>query len=84
MADKIAITVEEGLLAQVEALRRRTKESRSAVFARGARMLLRAEENRRNAERYRVAYLEHPETDAELDEAEALAKLSLKGADWVE
>jgi metal-responsive CopG/Arc/MetJ family transcriptional regulator len=84
MADKVAITVEEGLLQQVEALRRRTKESRSAVFARGARMLLNAEENRRKIDRYRDAYREYPETDDELARAEALAKVSVTAVKWDE
>jgi metal-responsive CopG/Arc/MetJ family transcriptional regulator len=82
MTEKIAISVDPELLEAVEALRRRTDESRSAVFARAVRMLLRAEEKRRLVETYVEAYRRHPETDAELTEAEVLARASLQSAEW--
>ena len=84
MADKIAITVPEELLREVESLRRTTKESRSAVFARGARMLVRAQERRKQAERYVEAYRERPETEAEVAVMEALARSSLAAVEWKE
>ena len=82
MAEKIAISVDPQLLQAVEALRQRTAESRSAVFARAARMLLRAEEQRRRVQSYVEGYRRQPESEAELDEAEALAHLSLQSAEW--
>jgi metal-responsive CopG/Arc/MetJ family transcriptional regulator len=82
MADKIAISLDPELLEQVERLRRRTRESRSAVFARAARMLLAEEDHRRKVRRYVDAYREHPETEAEVATAEALARASLRGVEW--
>jgi metal-responsive CopG/Arc/MetJ family transcriptional regulator len=82
MADKIAISLDSDLLEQVERLRRKTRESRSAVFARAARMLLAEEEHRRKVRRYVDAYRERPETEAEVATAEALARASLRGVEW--
>jgi metal-responsive CopG/Arc/MetJ family transcriptional regulator len=84
MAEKIAITVEPALLGQVESLRRRTKESRSAVFSRAARLLLRAEERRRRIERYLEAYRERPESESDLAVAEEIARSSLVRVEWEE
>jgi metal-responsive CopG/Arc/MetJ family transcriptional regulator len=84
MADKIAISVDHDLLAAVEALRRTTHESRSSVFARAVRMLLRAEERRRLVEQYVDGYRRQPETASELAEAEELARASLEAAEWDE
>ena len=81
MAEKIAISIDPHLLEAVEALRRRTAESRSAVFARAARMLLRAEEKRRRVESYVEGYRRQPESETELTEAEVLAHLSLQSAE---
>ncbi|HEX9622520.1 MAG TPA: hypothetical protein VF989_20390 [Polyangiaceae bacterium] len=84
MAEKIAISVAPDLLKQIESLRSKTKESRSAVFARAARALVKTEEQRRRVERYVQAYREKPETDAELRAAEALARASLRAVEWEE
>jgi metal-responsive CopG/Arc/MetJ family transcriptional regulator len=84
MAEKIAITVEPHLLTQVESLRRRTRESRSAVFSRAARLLLKSEENRRRVERYLEAYRERPETQPEAALAEEVARSSLQHVEWDE
>lgn len=82
MAEKIAITVDRDLLAKVEAMRHRTGESRSAVFGRALRMLMATEESRRKVERYMEAYREQPEDEAELAQAEALARWSLEAVEW--
>jgi metal-responsive CopG/Arc/MetJ family transcriptional regulator len=84
MAEKIAITVDPDLLVRVESLRRRTKESRSAVFNRAARLLLGAEEHRRRIERYLEAYRERPESESDLALAEDLARSSLERVGWDE
>lgn len=84
MAEKIAITVAPDLLERVERLRRHTKESRSAVFARATRLLLAEEERRRKVERYVEAYREQPETAVEIAEARALAAASLIAVEWDE
>jgi metal-responsive CopG/Arc/MetJ family transcriptional regulator len=82
VTEKIAISVDADLLEAVEALRQKTDESRSAVFVRAVRMLLRNEERRRRVEEYVDAYRRQPETEAELAEAEALARMSLPSAEW--
>lgn len=82
MADKIAISVDPDLLERVEELRKKTKESRSAVFARAARLLLDNEEHRRKVERYVEAHRQHPETARDMARAAALAKISLASLEW--
>ncbi len=82
MAEKIAITVEPDLLVKVESLRRRTRESRSAVFSRAARLLLGAEEHRRRVERYLDAYRERPESESDVVLAEDVARSSLACVEW--
>lgn len=82
MAEKIAITVDPELLRQVEALRRRTKESRSAVFNRAARQMLNREAHAEKVERYVEAYTEQPETADEIAAAEAAARISLARLPW--
>ena len=82
MAEKIAITVPPELLEEIESLRRRTRESRSAVFARAARALLQTEERRQNIQRYIQAYREQPETQSEILAAEKLARASLGAVEW--
>ena len=84
MAEKIAITVPPDVLRRVETLRHKTRESRSAVFARAARLLLHAEERQRQIQRYVEAYREQPETDADLAHAERLAKTVLASVEWEE
>jgi metal-responsive CopG/Arc/MetJ family transcriptional regulator len=84
MASKVAITVDSALLEKIESLRRGTKESRSAVFARAARLLLGAEERKRKIQRYVEAYREVPESEAEIDQAHTLAVAALRGVEWEE
>jgi metal-responsive CopG/Arc/MetJ family transcriptional regulator len=84
VADKIAISIDHELLEQLETLRRKTKESRSAVLARAARMLLRTEERRLEVDQYLEAYRAHPETNEELAWAAALAATSLSSVEWDE
>jgi metal-responsive CopG/Arc/MetJ family transcriptional regulator len=76
--EKIAITVDEGLLAEVERLRHRTGESRSAVFNRAVRQLIRLREHEERVSRYVEAYRKYPETAEEIDAAEQLATESLR------
>lgn len=81
---KVAITIDRALLKQAERLRRATAESRSAVFARALRALLRAEERQRKVQRYVEAYRELPETPAEIDMADRLAVDALRDVPWEE
>jgi metal-responsive CopG/Arc/MetJ family transcriptional regulator len=82
MTTKVAISLDPDLLAQVERLRDRTGESRSALFARAARMLLAEEEHRRKVTRYVQAYREQPESASDLAVAEAAAKITLRDVEW--
>ena len=76
--------MEAGLLAQAERLRRATSESRSAVFARALRELLRAEERRREIERYVQVHRERPETAQDVDAATRTARDALRHLPWNE
>jgi len=66
-ARKIAITVDPALLSEAEAIARVTAESRSAVFSRALRFLLRSEARQRDIERYVSVHREHPETAEETE-----------------
>jgi metal-responsive CopG/Arc/MetJ family transcriptional regulator len=82
-SEKVAITVQVDVLRAAERLRSRTGESRSALFNRALRGLVRAEQLEAKVQRYRDAYREFPETEQEVAEAEALANESLRHApDW--
>jgi len=84
-SEKVAITVQVDVLRAAERLRSRTGESRSALFNRALRGLVRAEQLEAKVRRYRDTYREFPETEQELAEAEALASESLRHApDWDE
>ncbi len=74
---KVAVTVSPEALAAAERLRKRTGESRSAVFERALQQLaddeLRAEQSRRYVAGYRRA----PETRRDIDAALATAVVAL-------
>jgi metal-responsive CopG/Arc/MetJ family transcriptional regulator len=70
--EKIAITVAPHLLAQVEQLRKRSGESRSAVFERAVAAYLANASRASEARRYVDAYRNKPETAA--DERAALVR----------
>lgn len=79
-AKKIAITVDAELLTRVERLRGATAESRSAVFARGLRLLLGEEERAARVAAYVEGYRRVPETD--LEWVNGLSIRSLTGLPW--
>jgi metal-responsive CopG/Arc/MetJ family transcriptional regulator len=81
-AKKIAITVDGALLARAEHLRRTTEESRSAVFARALRGLLREEERRSKITAYVEGYRRMPETEAEVAWVDAASVESLRDVPW--
>ena len=84
-SEKVAVTVQAEVFRAAERLRSRTGESRSALFNRALRSLVRAEQLEAKIQRYRDAYREFPETEQELAEAEALASESLRHApEWDE
>lgn len=80
--EKVAVTIERSVLAEVEALRERTGESRSAVVARALRSLLREEERRSQVREYVEAYRRIPETPAEAERITRVAAETLSGLEW--
>jgi len=81
-AQKIAITVDADLLREAERLRRRTDESRSALFARALRGLLRKKELEEKIARYINAYREHPEAPGEIAASDKAAVTALRDLPW--
>lgn len=81
-AKKIAITVDASLFARAERLRRMTDESRSAVFARALRALLKEEERQRNVAAYVEGYRRMPETLGEVRWVDSASVASLADVPW--
>ena len=79
---KIACSLDTRLLASVEQLRHRTKETRSAVIARALGALVEAQERERRARAYVQAYLDRPESAAEVRRARRLAQQALSTVAW--
>ncbi len=80
--DKVAVSVDSGLLSRVEALRYKTGETRSALFVRALRKLLDAEEHQRRVEQYVAAYREQPESADAVTAARLMARRSLAALPW--
>jgi len=76
---KVAISVPEELLAEVERERKRRGLSRSAVIQSGLRAWLRAQREMDRSRRYVQAYLAHPETDREVAEAARFVEATWSG-----
>ncbi len=81
-SEKIAISLDPDLLRDVERIRTKTGESRSAVLARALRLLTKEEEHTRLVRDYVDAYRRHPETPSDIAAARALAKRSLRSLPW--
>ena len=79
---KIACSIDTRLLASVERLRVRTGESRSAVVARALADLVGEQERRRQVQAYVQAYLDQPESAAEVREARRVAQQTLSRFTW--
>ena len=69
------------LLERVERLRRRTGESRSAVFRRALELLLHRLDHFEAIREYVEAYELHPESEVELNDG-APSPAELAGDDW--
>jgi hypothetical protein len=82
MKGKIAITIEPGVLASIEALRRRTHESRSALVTRALRRLLEEEQHHDRVRAYVDAYRRLPESRAEVSAAERVGRATLALVPW--
>jgi hypothetical protein len=81
-AAKIAISIDRELLVKAERLRRSTGESRSAIVARGMRLLLRMEARAARVAEYVEAYRRAPETVADVRGARALSRRALAHLPW--
>ena len=79
---KIACSLDTRLLASVERLRGRTKESRSAVIARALGALVEAQERALRAQAYVQAYLDRPESPAAIRQARRQAQRTLSTVSW--
>ena len=81
---KIAISLREDLLEDVERERRASGETRSEFFRRAVEALLRREREREAIEQYIQGYLQYPETQAELGWLETASQEVLAEYPWDE
>jgi metal-responsive CopG/Arc/MetJ family transcriptional regulator len=68
---KIAISLPDNILAEIEALRCKTGETRSQFLRRAAQLEMEREREREWDDEYEAAYRKHPETAEEVAIAEA-------------
>ncbi|MBN1608000.1 MAG: ribbon-helix-helix protein, CopG family [Polyangiaceae bacterium] len=83
-SEKVAVSLNADLLRQVERVRTRTGESRSAIVARALRLLTKEEEHARLVHQYVDGYRRHPETPPDVAAARTLAERSLAALPWDE
>lgn len=74
MTRKVAISVPDDLLAEVDAESRESHVSRSRLFGIAAEKYLEQRRHARAAEEYVRSYAEHPETDEELESTDAFLR----------
>jgi metal-responsive CopG/Arc/MetJ family transcriptional regulator len=79
---KVAISLREDLLRDVERERRASGETRSEFFRRAVEALLRRERDREAIEQYIQGYLQHPETEDEVRWVEAASQEALAENPW--
>ena len=79
---KIAVSLDAALLDQLEAVRERTGESRSATVSRALRLLVKQAERERLTSEYVAAYRRSPETSEEVDVARDVARRVLRAVPW--
>jgi len=79
---KIAISLPEEILLEAERARQASGQSRSEFFRQAVQLMIRAEQEREEDERYIRAYREQPETDEEVQQVEALAFEALAQEPW--
>ena len=79
---KVAISLREDLLRDVERERRASGETRSEFFRRAVEALLRRERDREAIEQYIQGYLQHPETEDEVRGVEAASQEALAENPW--
>jgi metal-responsive CopG/Arc/MetJ family transcriptional regulator len=81
---KIAISIPETLLQEIERSRGSTGESRSEFLRRAIRSMLRAETERERVQRYVKGYRRYPETAEEIAFIEAALALAPAVEPWEE
>ena len=81
-AVKVAITIPQEEYRQVEAIRKRTRSSRSRVILRALESWLAARRELELDRRYREAYRRRPETKAQIEAQRALVSRILATEDW--
>lgn len=79
---KIAISLSEEMLIDVEHERSESGESRSEFFRRAAETLLRQRREQEKTECYIRAYQQNPETKEEVEAARRAAGAILSGESW--
>lgn len=79
---KVAVTIAADVLAEAERERKRTGESRSAVFERALSVYLAGQRRAAAARHYVGGYRRHPERAAEVRAAAATAMTVLAAEPW--
>jgi metal-responsive CopG/Arc/MetJ family transcriptional regulator len=74
MTRKVAISISEELLAEVDAESKATHLSRSRLLGMAAASYLQERRRKRAVEQYVQSYSEHPETDDELKASDAFLR----------
>ena len=82
--EKVAISLPAKLLRDIDSLRKKTGESRSAVFRRAAQTLLAEQAQALRIREYIEGYQNYPETADEAQDAEILAAELLGIEPWDE
>nr|BAL56657.1 ribbon-helix-helix protein, copG family protein [uncultured Acetothermia bacterium]BAL59326.1 ribbon-helix-helix protein, copG family protein [Candidatus Acetothermum autotrophicum] len=81
---KVAISLPKEEFRALEKRRRQLKQSRSAVIAKAIRHWLKAQQEAEDVQRYVEGYQKYPETEEEMAEAAALARMALADVEWEE
>ena len=79
---KIAISLPDELVSNLERIRKQTGESRSAFIRRALEQVMAERKQRAQIARYLEGYRKHPETAKEIKAAEAAATALLAGEPW--
>ena len=80
--EKVAISIAAELLDAIERLRKRTGETRSAVFERALAQYVADAESAALSRRYVAAYRKHPESAREMREALTSAVHTIASEPW--
>ena len=79
---KVAVSVDHDVMDRAERLRRRTRESRSALVSRALAQLLVHEEHAEQVRCYLRAYRDRPEREPDVELARALARRVVAALPW--